>query len=102
MLTPDQQTVRYWASRERQPRPLGRRARPAPRVLAHAGTKALLPETALGGPAMGFAERSPTTYQFVVAWTGTDGAHHLNIAVIGVRHLGRWEQLAEYCSDRYE
>jgi hypothetical protein len=49
-----------------------------------AGTKATLPETALGGPAMGFAQMSPTTSQFVVAWTGTDAAHHLNIAVIGV------------------
>ncbi len=49
-----------------------------------AGTRATLPETALGGPVMGFEYTAPSTGQFVVAWTGTDAAHHINIAVIGV------------------
>ncbi len=49
-----------------------------------AGTRAVLPETALGGPVMGFEQTSSFTGQFVVAWTGTDAAHHINIAVIAV------------------
>jgi hypothetical protein len=50
-----------------------------------AGTKATLHETALGGPMMGCEVSSPGgPCQFVVAWTGTDAAHHINMAVIGV------------------
>jgi hypothetical protein len=51
---------------------------------------------------MGFAERSLTTSRFVVGCASTDEAHHVNIAVIGDRHVGRWEQLAAYCSNRCE
>lgn len=38
------------------------------------GRKTILPETALGGPMLGFDEG------LLIAWTGTDAAHHLNIA----------------------
>lgn len=37
-------------------------------------TKTLLPEWALGGPTIGFEEG------VVMAWTGTDPTHHLNVA----------------------
>lgn len=44
-------------------------------------TKATLRETAFGGPTLGFVG---TSRQVLVAWTGTDAAHHLNVAVIGM------------------
>ena len=47
--------------------------------------KVTLAETALGGPAVGEKPSSSATPgEFLVAWTGTDPAHHLNIARIGV------------------
>lgn len=46
-----------------------------------AGAKSTLNETALGGPALGF---TGVYRQVIVAWTGTDTAHHLNVAKIGV------------------
>lgn len=46
-------------------------------------TKATLPETAVGGTVVGFV-LSPPDQQMLVAWTGTDAAHHLNVARIGV------------------
>jgi hypothetical protein len=36
--------------------------------------KAVLPEWALGGPGLGLQEG------MLIAWTGTDSAHHLNVA----------------------
>jgi hypothetical protein len=45
------------------------------------GNQSTLRETALGGPVVGFVGNSR---QVLVAWTGTDAAHHLNVAVIGV------------------
>ncbi len=44
-------------------------------------TKATLNETAFGGPALGWVGVSR---QVLVAWTGTDAAHHLNVAVISM------------------
>jgi hypothetical protein len=40
------------------------------------GTKTILDETALGGPALSFNDGKQ------IAWTGTDAAHHLNIAKV--------------------
>ncbi len=45
--------------------------------------KAILPETAVGGTVIGFV-LSPPDQQILVAWTGTDTLHHLNVARIGV------------------
>lgn len=45
--------------------------------------KATLPETAVGGTVVGFV-LSPPDQQMLVAWTGTDAAHHLNVARVGV------------------
>ena len=45
--------------------------------------KATLPETAVGGTVVGFV-LSPPDQQILVAWTGTDAAHHLNVARVGV------------------
>ncbi len=45
--------------------------------------KATLPETAVGGTVVGFF-LSMHDNQMLVAWTGTDAAHHLNVAWIGV------------------
>jgi hypothetical protein len=45
--------------------------------------KVTLPETATGGTVIGFF-LSMHDQQMLVAWTGTDGAHHLNVAWIGV------------------
>lgn len=42
-------------------------------------SKATLKETALGGPALGYVG---VYRQVIIAWTGTDAAHHLNVAVI--------------------
>jgi hypothetical protein len=39
-------------------------------------------ETATGGPVLGSV--NPTAHQLLLAWTGTDPAHLLNVAVIGV------------------
>lgn len=47
------------------------------------GVKATLPETAVGGMVVGFT-LSPPDQQMLVAWTGTDSAHHLNVARIAV------------------
>lgn len=44
-------------------------------------SKGILPETAFGGPVAGFVG---TYRQIIVAWTGTDAAHHLNIGVIAM------------------
>jgi hypothetical protein len=38
------------------------------------GAKTILPESALGGPGLGFQEG------LLIAWTGTDSTHHLNVA----------------------
>jgi hypothetical protein len=43
-----------------------------------AGTKTILDDTALSGPAVGF------NFDGQIAWTGTDSAHHLNIATFPV------------------
>lgn len=45
--------------------------------------KAMLPETASGGPVVGFNLYLPGK-ELLVAWTGTDAAHHVNVATIGV------------------
>lgn len=45
--------------------------------------KAKLPETAVGGTVVGFV-LSPPDQQILVAWTGTDAAHHINVARVGV------------------
>lgn len=45
--------------------------------------KATLPELAVGGTVIGFV-LSPPDQQMLVAWTGTDTAHHLNVARIAV------------------
>lgn len=42
-------------------------------------SKATLRETDLGAPALGFIGDQQ---QMLVAWTGTDAAHHLNVAVV--------------------
>jgi hypothetical protein len=44
-----------------------------------ADTKAVLGETTLGGPQVGYVGGDQ---QVLVAWTGTDPTHHLNVAVI--------------------
>lgn len=45
--------------------------------------KVTLPETALGGPVIGFNIYLPGQ-EMLVAWTGTDAAHHLNVATLDV------------------
>ena len=42
-----------------------------------------LPETALGGPVVGFNLYQPGE-ELIVAWTGTDPLHHLNLATLSV------------------
>jgi hypothetical protein len=44
-------------------------------------SKAILPETALGGPAIGYVG---VYRQVIVAWAGTDALHHLNVATVGM------------------
>jgi hypothetical protein len=44
-------------------------------------SKATLHEACFGGPTLGFVG---TSRQVLVAWTGLDAAHHLNMAVIGM------------------
>lgn len=44
-------------------------------------SKGILPEMAFGGPAIGYVG---VYRQVIVAWTGTDALHHLNVAVIGM------------------
>lgn len=44
-------------------------------------SKGVLPETAFGGPMVGFVG---LYRQVVVAWAGTDPLHHLNVAVVGM------------------
>lgn len=44
-------------------------------------SKTTFGETAFGGPALGYVG---VNKQVVVSWTGTDAAHHLNVAVIYV------------------
>ncbi|HET9979638.1 MAG TPA: hypothetical protein VFQ32_04305 [Ktedonobacterales bacterium] len=46
-------------------------------------TKATLPETALGGPVVGFNLYQPGE-ELIVAWTGTDALHHVNLATLSV------------------
>lgn len=46
-----------------------------------AGAKAVLPETAMAGPEIGYAGGAG---QVLIAWTGTDTLHHLNVAVLHV------------------
>jgi len=41
-------------------------------------------ETATGGPVLGSVNLGGTGHRLQLAWTGTDPAHHLNVAVIGV------------------
>ncbi len=45
------------------------------------GPKVVLDEQALGGPELGYVGKS---LQVLVAWTGVDPAHHLNVAVVYV------------------
>jgi hypothetical protein len=45
------------------------------------GNQSTLSETAFGGPVLGFVG---TSRQVLVAWTGMDVAHHLNVAVVGM------------------
>ena len=45
--------------------------------------KVALPETALGGPIVGFNIFLPGK-ELIVAWTGTDPLHHLNLATLSV------------------
>lgn len=45
------------------------------------GSKATWTESSLGGPTLGFVG---VYRQALVAWTGTDTAHHLNVAVVGM------------------
>jgi hypothetical protein len=45
------------------------------------GSKGILPETAFGGPAIGYVG---VYRQVIVAWAGTDTLHHLNVAVISM------------------
>ena len=45
--------------------------------------KATLPETALRGPVVGFNIYLPGQ-ELIVAWTGTDPLHHVNLATLGV------------------
>ncbi len=45
--------------------------------------KTTLPETALGGPVVGFNIYLPDQ-ELLVAWTGTDPLHHLNVATLNV------------------
>lgn len=62
-----------------------------------ASAKAVLPESAIGGPSVGYIGRvslgpsipepGPGT-EVLVAWTGTDSLHHLNVAVVLVPQLG--------------
>lgn len=49
---------------------------------ANVNSKTTLGETAFGPPALGYIG---TERQMLVAWTGTDPAHHLNVAVVFVR-----------------
>lgn len=48
---------------------------------ANVNSKTTFRETGLGGPALGYVGVSR---QVLVAWTGTDTAHHLNVAVVKV------------------
>lgn len=50
---------------------------------ANVNSKATFGETDLGAPALGYVG---ITGQMLVAWTGTDAAHHLNVAVVSVNH----------------
>lgn len=47
-----------------------------------------LNEQGLGSPALGFSNKlgsgQPSTVRILLAWTGTDTAHHLNVAIIQV------------------
>lgn len=49
---------------------------------ANVNSKTTFRETGLGGPALGYVG---VARQVLVAWTGTDAAHHLNVAVVFVR-----------------
>jgi hypothetical protein len=48
-----------------------------------AGAKATLSETAISSPELAY-NGDGATRQVLVAWTGTDTAHHLNVAQVGV------------------
>lgn len=47
-----------------------------------AANKAVLPESAIGSPALGWMASNPDQPDIAVMWTGTDALHHLNIAQI--------------------
>lgn len=47
----------------------------------NANSKTTFGETSLGGPALGYLG---VNRQLLITWTGTDAAHHLNVAVIFV------------------
>jgi hypothetical protein len=49
-----------------------------PQFPAPAATKTVLPETALGAPGLAFTSNTTAN----IAWTGTDAAHHLNVAAL--------------------
>lgn len=49
---------------------------------ANVNSKTTFHETGLGSPALGYVG---VARQMLVAWTGTDPAHHLNVAVVLVR-----------------
>lgn len=50
-----------------------------------ANTKVTLGETAFGGPQVGYVGGSQ---EVLVAWTGTDSAHHLNVTVVSSQAAG--------------
>lgn len=54
-----------------------------PRWTDRGATQTTFKDTALGGPALGYVG---VYNRVILAWTGTDAAHHLNIAVVGVGH----------------
>ncbi len=63
-----------WAASQH---PTGATARATPAVLNI--NKVTLPETSIDGPALSSLFASNSAYQSVIAWTGTDAAHHLNV-----------------------
>lgn len=66
-------TAPAWASAQ-QPAGTSARALPA----AHEISKIVLPETSIDGPALSGPQQGGTS-QSVIAWTGTDALHHLNV-----------------------
>jgi hypothetical protein len=66
-------------------------------------SKVILPETSPTGPALWTIEGSPSssTYNAVLAWTGTDPAHHVNVRTSGDgQHFGPKVTLGETAISR--